>query len=139
MKVNKVMHKKLVTVPTSATIHDAALKMKNEEVGSVLIVDETGKLEGIVTDRDIAIAVGANTLDPKQTCAYDIMTDEPITVSSDADIESALRLMNTGNVRRLPVCKNGKLVGMLSSADVASEIKEEIDHFMGLEGDLSKH
>jgi signal-transduction protein with cAMP-binding, CBS, and nucleotidyltransferase domain len=91
------------------------------------------------TDRDIALAVAAENKDPKNVCAYEIMTDEPITVASDADIESALRMMSTGNVRRLPVCEKGKLVGMLSSADLASELKEEIDNYIGLEGGFAKH
>lgn len=139
MKVNKLMNKELVTIPNSATIHDAAVRMKEMNVGSVLIVDEDGKLEGIVTDRDIALAVAASSKDPHKVCAYDIMTDEPITIQSDADLDFALRTMSTGNVRRLPVCEDGKLVGMLSSADVASEIREEIDQFISLEENIAKH
>ncbi len=125
MKVNQLMNKTLVTIPISATIHEAAVKMKEMNVGSVLIVDKGGKLEGIVTDRDIALSVAASAKDPHKVCAYDIMTDEPITIRSDADLDAALRMMSTGNVRRLPVCENGKLVGILTSADIASEVREE--------------
>lgn len=139
MKVHQIMQKQLVSVRNTATIHDAALRMKEEGVGSVLIVDEDNRLLGIVTDRDIALSVAADNKDPKSVCAYEIMTDEPITVASDADIESALRMMSTGNVRRLPVCEKGKLVGMLSSADLASELKEEFDNYIGLEGGFAKH
>lgn len=139
MKVHQLMQKHLVSVSNTATIHNAALKMKEEGVGSVLIVDEKETLLGIVTDRDIAIAVAAENRDPQRVCAYEIMTDDPITVASDTDIEYALRVMNTGNIRRLPVCEKGKLVGMLSSADLANELKEEFDNFIGLEGGFAKH
>lgn len=139
MKVHQIMQKQLVSVSNTATIHDATLKMKEERVGSVLIVDENNRLLGIVTDRDVALAVAAENKDPNNVCAYEIMTDEPITVASDADIEAALRMMSTGNVRRLPVCEKGKLVGMLSSADLASELKEEFDNYINLEGGFAKH
>lgn len=139
MKVKRLMHRELVTVPMTATVRDAAVKMKEEKVGSVLVVDENGKLEGIVTDRDIAIAVAAEALNPETACAYDIMTSDPIAIQADIDIDSALRIMNRANVRRLPVCEQGKLVGLLSSADVATEIKDELNQFMGLEEAFVRH
>jgi CBS domain-containing protein len=139
MKVKHVMNKELVSIPTEATIHDAALKMKEHDVGSVIILEEGGKLEGIVTDRDIAMAVGADFKDPKTGCAYDIMTPDPIIIQSDANVDAAIRIMNRANIRRIPVCENGKVVGLLSSADVASELKEELDQFLGLEEAFSKH
>lgn len=138
MKVKKIMNKQLVSLPIEATIHDAAIKMREHGVGSVLIMGEGDKLEGILTDRDIAMVTAADCKNPKKTCAYDIMMTEPITIQSNADLESALRVMNTTNVRRLPVCENGKVVGLLSSADIAAEIREEINQFMGLEEAFAK-
>jgi CBS domain-containing protein len=128
MKVKKIMNKQVVSLPVEATIHDVAMKMRENGVGSILIMAEGGKLEGILTDRDVAMAA-----------AYDIMMTEPITIQSNADLEAALRVMNTTNVRRLPVCENGKVVGLVSSADIAVEIREEINQFMGLEEAFSKH
>jgi signal-transduction protein with cAMP-binding, CBS, and nucleotidyltransferase domain len=138
MKVKHVMRKSLIMVPLSATIYEAALKMREQRVGSVLVVDKGAKLEGLVTDRDIAMAVAIDGKEPGQTCVYDIMTDDTITVKADDDIASALRVMSTANVRRLPVCKNGKVAGIISSADIASEIKEEVVEFMGLEESYAK-
>jgi CBS domain-containing protein len=139
MKVKKIMNKQLISLPLEATIHDAAVKMRENAVGSVLIMAEGGKLEGILTDRDVALATAADCKDPKKSCAYDIMMTEPITIQSNADLEAALRVMNTTNVRRLPVCENGKVIGLVSSADIAVEIKEEINQFMGLEEAFAKH
>lgn len=139
MKVKQLMHKKIVTVSDLSSIHDAALMMKKEEVGSVLVVDEEGKLVGIVTDRDIAMAVAADRKDPGTACVYDIMTMDPVVVMPDNDIDSVLKIMNRENIRRLPVCENGKLIGMLSSADIAAGIKDEFNQFIGLEGAFAKH
>jgi CBS domain-containing protein len=139
MIVRQLMHKELVTVSPSATIHDVAAKMKEFNVGSVLIVEEGWKLKGILTDRDITLTVAADSKDPRTTYAYDVMTADPITINSDADADSALRIMHKANVRRLPVTENGKLVGLLSSADLAAEIKDEFTQFIGLEEAFAKH
>ena len=139
MLVRQKMHRELVTVLPSSSVHEAALKMKEQGVGTVLVVEEGWKLRGILTDRDIAMTVAADSRDPKTTCTCDIMTADPVTINVDADIESALRIMNRANIRRLPVTENGKLVGLLSSADVAAEIKEEFDQFIGLEEAFAKH
>jgi CBS domain-containing protein len=139
MFVRQKMQKKLVTVLPSSSVHEAALKMKEYGVGSVLVVEEDWQLRGILTDRDIAMKVAADFDDPQTTCAGDIMTTNPITVDAAADIDSALRIMNSANIRRLPVTENGRVVGLLSSADVAAEIREEFDHFIGLEEAFAKH
>ncbi len=139
MKVSQIMHKELVTISPTSTIHDAAVKMKGDGVGSVLIVDEGMELKGIVTDRDIALAVAADDKDPNKTFINNVMTGEPEIISSDADTENALSVMKRKNIRRLPVIENGKLVGLLSTADLATEIKTEFDNFMGLEEAFAKH
>jgi CBS domain-containing protein len=139
MKVKHLMRTSLITVPISATIRDAAVKMDEHKVGSVLVVDKGMKMEGIVTDRDIAIAVAVRGKDPAKACIYDIISTDVVAVKEDDDIASALRVMNTTNVRRLPVCKNGKVAGIISSADVASGLKEEINEFIGLEEAYAKH
>lgn len=139
MKVKKIMNKQVISLPLEATIHDAAIKMREFGVGSILIMSDGGSLEGILTDRDIAMAAAADCKNPKKSCVYDIMMTEPITIQSSADLEAALRVMNTSNVRRLPVCENGKVVGLVSSADIAAEIREEINQFMGLEEAFAKH
>ncbi len=139
MLARQLMHKELVTILPSATVHEAALKMKEYGVGSVLVVEEGWKLRGILTDRDIAIKVAADGKEPGVTPARDIMTKDPITIDAGADLDSALKTMKKATIRRLPVTEDGKLVGLLSSADLAAEIKEEFDQFIGLEEAFAKH
>lgn len=139
MFIKQLMQKQLVTCSPSSTVHDAAAKMKEYNVGSVLIVEEGQKLKGILTDRDIALNVVGDSKDPRSTIVSDIMTADPISINSDADVEFALKTMSQGNVRRLPVTQDGKVIGLLSSADLAVEIKEEFDQFIGLEEAFAKH
>lgn len=138
MTVKQIMQKQLVTVLPSSSIYEAAQKMKEHCVGSVLVVEEGWKLKGLLTDRDVALVV-ADARDPKTTYVYEVMTADPISIDADADIDSALRIMNRANIRRLPVMENGKLIGLVSSADLACEIKEEFDYFFGLEEAFAKH
>lgn len=139
MLARQIMQKDLITVLPSSTLHDAAVKMKEYHVGSVLVVDEGWKLKGILTDRDIAMTVAADSRDPRSISVNDAMTADPRTINSDADVESALKIMNRAHVRRLPVTESGKLVGLLSSADLAAEMKDEFSQFIGLEEVFAKH
>jgi CBS domain-containing protein len=139
MKVRQIMQKELVTILPTTTIHDAALKMKEQKIGSIIVAEEGGILKGIVTDRDIALAVAADNKDPNKEFTSEIMTKDPVWINSDDDVDAALRLMNSRHVRRLPVYENNKLVGFLSTADVATEIKEELNQFIGLEETFAKH
>jgi CBS domain-containing protein len=127
------MQKNVITCLPSATIQEVARKMAEQNIGSVPLVDEAGKLKGILTDRDIALAVAAEGRDPRGTRASEIMTSNPQFTEIDADLEAALRQMNKIHARRLPVTDKGKLVGIISSADVAGAMREQFNQFLGLE------
>ncbi|MDA8169363.1 MAG: CBS domain-containing protein [Nitrospiraceae bacterium] len=133
MTVRQHMKKDIATVSPNATLREAAIKMKEKKIGSILVAEEGWKLKGILTDRDIAIALAAEGKDPQTTMVHDIMVQAPITIEADADLDSALRIMNRASVRRLPVLENGRLVGVISSADLACAVKEELNQFIGLE------
>ena len=139
MKVSKIMQKELFTILPTTTIHDAAIKMKEQRIGSIIVMEEGGKLKGMVTDRDIALAVAADNKDPNKEFASMVMTEDPVWIKSDDDVDAALRIMNSRHVRRLPVCDNDRVVGFLSTADVATEIKEELNQFIGLEETFARH
>ncbi len=138
MLTRQIMQKELVTILPSSTVFDAAVKMKENHVGSVLVVEEGWNLKGILTDRDIVMMVATDARDPRWISVSDIMTADPRTINSDADVESALRIMNSAHVHRLPVTEDGKLVGLLSSADLAVEMKDEFSQFIGLEEAFAK-
>lgn len=97
---------------------DAAGMMRSEDVGVIPVVQE-GSLLGLVTDRDLVLRVMAERMDPTQVKVADIMTEAPVTVTPDTRLSEARELMEEHKVRRLPVMKGKKLVGILSLGDVA--------------------
>ena len=106
------------TVEASTPVTEAAKLMRDENVGSLPIV-EGDRLIGIVTDRDIALRAVAESK-PDAT-AGEIASQQLVTIDPTQPLEEAARLMAEHQVRRLPVCEeDGRLVGMLAQADVAT-------------------
>lgn len=128
MKNSDIMTKDLVYSLPGDMVSDVAKLMKDEDIGPVLIVDDShdGKrLVGIVTDRDLAIKVVGEGRDPKSTRVEDVMTGSLVTCRADDDVENAMRAMAQNQLRRIPVVDdNGQLVGIISQADVATRLNE---------------
>jgi CBS domain-containing protein len=112
------------TCPPSASAVDAAKVMAQEDVGPVPVVDGD-TLVGIVTDRDLVVRVLAEGKDPSSTKLQEIASSDLTTVTPDTDLQEALDLMSSSQVRRLPVVENGRLVGIVAQADIARAAGEE--------------
>lgn len=109
------------------TVDKAAKIMKMEDVGSVPVIDQerTRILIGIVTDRDLAIHVVAEGLDPRSTRIEEVMTRDPVRCNVDEDVEEALDAMKDYQIRRIPVVdEENRIVGIISQADVATRLKD---------------
>ena len=107
------------TLSSDATIVEAARAMRDEDAGIMPVV-EGDRLDGVITDRDIAVRVVAEGRDPASTQVRDAMSERLVTVDPGQDLDEAMRMMAKHQVRRLPVCEeDGRLVGMLAQADVA--------------------
>jgi len=107
------------TIEPSTPIVEAAKLMRDEDVGPVPIV-ESGRVVGILTDRDIAVRVVAEGKDPQSKTAGEVASKQLVTIDPDQTIDEAARLMAQHQVRRLPVCEeDGRLVGIVAQADVA--------------------
>jgi CBS domain-containing protein len=106
------------------SLADAAQRMKDEDVGSLPVVEDD-RLVGIVTDRDIVVRAVAERVDPQSVKVGDVASRELVVVDPEQDLDEALALMARHQVRRLPVVEEGRLVGMLAQADVALEAKEK--------------
>lgn len=119
MKVFDIMSEHIVTVGLGEPVAAAARLLKQYNIGAVPVCDERGNLRGMITDRDIAVRCAANGLSPMETKTGDVMTRGVITINDNAYIGDAARLMADAQIRRLPVCRDGRLVGMLSLADLA--------------------
>ena len=119
MKIKDVMTKHTITVGQDEPVTAAARLLKRDNIGAVPVCDDTGHLQGILTDRDITLRCVAAGADPAQTPIREIMSTGIFTVSPSDSTETAAALMGKAQVRRLPVCENGNLVGMLSLGDLA--------------------
>jgi CBS domain-containing protein len=117
-KVRDIMSAAPVCMAATDSVSAAAKAMKDRGVGTVLVVS-SGRLEGLVTDRDITVRVLAEYRDPLATRLGDICTTELAVLSPDDDTEHASRLVRERAVRRLPVVADGIPVGMVSVGDLA--------------------
>lgn len=104
----------------SATVAEAAKRFAKGDFGALPVCNTEGRLQGMVTDRDVVVKVVAAGKDPKKTKVTDL-TDQPevVTIGADDSLEEACETMKRANVRRLPVIDGHKLVGMVSQADLA--------------------
>jgi len=124
MKVRDLMTADPATLAPGATLGEAATLMKQEDCGSIPIVDN-GRLVGIVTDRDIVIRAIAAGKDPRSTRVSEVMSADPVTIGSDDDAREAETLMADRQIRRLPVCDDGKLAGILVIGQLARRERDE--------------
>ena len=118
MTVQEVMTVDPQTLGPDASIRQAALLMRDGDIGVIPIVDGHGSLVGIVTDRDIvvhAVAEGRGSDTPVQAC----MSRQVDSVAKDTTVEQAMLLMSQQEIRRLAVEENGRLVGIVSLGDLA--------------------
>jgi CBS domain-containing protein len=107
------------TIEPSTPIVDAARIMRDDNVGSIPVV-EGDQLWGTITDRDITIRAVAEGGDPASTTVGEIASRDLVTIDPQQDLDEALRLMARHQVRRLPVVEeDGRLVGIVAQADVA--------------------
>jgi CBS domain-containing protein len=108
------------------TVLDAAKRLAELDVGSMPICGEDDRLKGMLTDRDIVVKVLAKDKDPASTKVGELADQgEVVTIGADDPIDEALRTMTEHKVRRLPVIDGHRLAGIISQADIATNIDEE--------------
>jgi CBS domain-containing protein len=122
--VKDLMTKNVITVDLSTTVFDAAVIMTEKRKGC-LIVTEGDAPVGIVTERDIVRRFVYRSLVNRETKVSEIMSKPLITIEPDSSIRDAARLMIKNNIRRLPVVKENKLVGILTTADFAKQLSKK--------------
>ncbi len=118
MKVRELMATEPISVEPKATLGEVATLMKQQDCGSIPVV-EGGRLVGIVTDRDIVVRGVAAGKDPKTQRVSEVMSANPVTIGPDDDVTDAEKKMADRQIRRLPVVEAGKLVGIIVTAQIA--------------------
>ena len=120
-RLSEVMTRDPVTVPTTATLEEAARLMRDNDIGDVLVVDDAGALYGIVTDRDIVVNGVAAGTDPSSTSVGEVCSQDPVSLGPDDAVAKAAKLMSDRAIRRLPIVEDGNLVGIVSLGDLAQD------------------
>ncbi len=114
-----------ITAAKTATVREAAGRMKQQNIGALLVVDGA-RLIGIFTERDALFRVLAADLDPGRTRLAEVMTPQPQTIHPDEPFQHALRIMHKGKFRHLPVVEYDRPLGMVSIRDA---LDEDLDEF----------
>ena len=118
--VRELMTKNPLTLPDTSTVGEAAIKMKEKDIGDIIVEDGNGNVCGIVTDRDIVVRALANGgADPKQMKLGDICSKQLVSIKPDDPVETAVEAMRDKAVRRLLVLENQRAVGIVSIGDLA--------------------
>lgn len=128
MKCSELMTKNPACCLPGDTVGKAAQLMQRENVGPVPVIDsqQTKRLIGIVTDRDLALKILADGRDPQNTQVEAVMTRDLITCREDDDLQAALAAMGEHQVRRVPIVdEQNRLVGIIAQADVATRAGHE--------------
>ncbi|UCM91226.1 CBS domain-containing protein [Streptomyces marincola] len=123
--VAELMTREPATVRGGDTVADAARLMKEHDSGNVAVVEDGGRVVGIVTDRDLAVRVLAEGRAADTPVQEVSSREELATVAPSATLAEAAEAMRGKAVRRLPVVDDGKLLGVLSLGDLAIELDPE--------------
>lgn len=119
------MSREVVIVEPRRTIFEAANVMGDRRVGCLIVVDPNREPLGIITERDVLRRVVARGLDPRRVKVFDVMSKPLITAGPETSIRDAARIMVSNRIRRLPVVEGSRLIGIVTSADLARHLSEQ--------------
>ncbi len=120
-----------VMLPIGATVREACCIMRDVRVGAIMVTGADGLLAGLFTGRDAVVRVVAASLDPKTTCLGAVMTSRPDTIGPQARAIEALRMMQDGGYRHMPIVDGVKVVGIVSLGDFNGLERARLDEETG--------
>lgn len=123
-EILKLKGRAVFSVEPTITVYKAIEQMCDRNIGGLLIV-ENGKLVGIFTERDYARKLILKGKSSKDTMISELMTKDPITVTTDNTVDDCMNIISDKRIRHLPVVEDGHLVGMISIGDLVKHIIEE--------------
>lgn len=122
MDIRDLMTADPVVCSSDSTLQAAATAMRDQHIGDVLVRDESGRLCGIVTDRDLVVRGLARSGDIGSMTLADVCDGDLHTVQADASVGDVIRMMQERTIRRAPVMQDDELVGIVSLGDLAARL-----------------
>jgi len=124
MKVSEIMHEVKVISP-NISLKEAANMMSKEHIGSLVIVDKNEEIMGILTERDVLKNIGKISEKIEK-----VMSKDVVTIEEDKNIDKAVEVMNENKIKRLPVTRNEKLVGIITVTDLLANSENINEEFL---------
>ena len=123
MKADEIMTRPVLATTAGASVRDIANKMLNNRISGMPVAERDGTVVGVITETDIldALIEGKRL---ESLTAQDIMSTAPVTVDIDATLADVMKLLNDEGVLRVPVTDRGRLVGIISRADIIKAVLE---------------
>jgi signal-transduction protein with cAMP-binding, CBS, and nucleotidyltransferase domain len=125
--VKKIMTHKLESIHSHETAQDAAKKMKHKDIGSLLVVDESDVHIGIVTEKDLVSKVCIPNKKSTEVSVDEIMSSPLVHIDYNATLEEAAKKMVDNKIQHLLVKNADKLVGILTTSDLSTYLRQNID------------
>jgi len=119
--LREIMTSKVLTVNETQSVQEAAALMSEYNIGAIPVVNSSGNMVGIVTDRDITLRTTAQGQDASTPVSQVMTAQQIVQGTPDMDVHEAANLMAEQQIRRLPVVENGQIVGMVALGDLAVE------------------
>lgn len=129
-KIGDLMTEKLETIEASLSAQEAAMKMRDRNVSSLVVIDANSKTVGIITERDLVRKVCVHDASNRDTSVRDIMSDALVTTDAISEVGVAADIMIQNQVRHLLVVKDddiNKPLGIITPSDLARYLKENLD------------
>lgn len=125
-----IPHRHVVSLPPQASVWEAACVMTKANCGSVLVIDSTGTMQGILTERDLMTRVLAKALNAERTPVSEVMTHNPLCVRPEMRVSDAVLVLLERGFRHLPIVSaGGQILGVFSIRDA---LPREIDSAVSL-------
>ena len=126
MSLRAYCGKRVVTISPERSVAEACWIMKDKNIGC-LLVENHGKLCGILTDRDIALKVTGEDKEPVTTMVEEVMTRDPVRISVNRNVRDLVSLMHTQHVRRVPIVDGSEtILGMVTMDDLIALFGDEL-------------
>lgn len=117
LKIEDVMVEEVISVPEKATVRKAAELMNKHGIGCLIVVKK-GKPVGIITETDMVKKVILESADPEETKVTRIMSKPLVVGNPQMDVDEATKIMQSRKIKKLPIVKKGRLVGLITTTDI---------------------